>query len=123
MLPDSSLGSDQDTFIVEWFVPGLSKAETFRQGRRKEVLDIFGTWRLFSDLSQRDASAYTLPVVVCNRADILITNVKLDGDGRIPFATFNDLRANHGIDVTALSVSQTHYSNLFRAYVLMSPPT
>jgi hypothetical protein len=62
-----------------------------------------------------------MPLVVRNNADVLIANVQLEND-RIPFHVFDSLRLKHGIDVTALSVSQTHYGNLYRAFVLMSAP-
>jgi hypothetical protein len=59
--------------------------------------------------------------VICYRADVLIANVELE-KGRIPFTVFDSLRRAHGIDTTSLSTSQTHYGNLYRAYVLMSAP-
>ncbi len=121
MVPDSALGHDQDSFIVDWWVPRLANAETFRRGAKKQVLDIFDPWEPYENLSQDEASKYALPLVVCSRADVLITNVQLDS-GRIPFTVFDALRLAHGIDTTPLSVSQTHYGNLYRSFVLMSAP-
>jgi hypothetical protein len=121
MVPDSAVGSDQDSFIVDWWVPRLADAETFRRGRMRQVVDIFGPWEPYENLPQDEASKYALPVVIRDRADVLIANVELDG-GRIPFPVLDTLRLAHGIDATALSVSQTHFGNLYRAFVLMSAP-
>ena len=121
MVPDSAVGHDQDSFIVAWWVPRLANAETFRRGKSKQVVDIFGPWEPYENLSHQEASEYVMPVVVCNRADVLIANVEFE-QGRIPFPVFDSLRLAHGIDTTSLSVSQTHYGNLYRAFVLMSAP-
>lgn len=121
MVPDSADGHDQESFIVDWWVPRLAKAETFRRGKSKQVLDIFGPWEPYENLSHHEASEYVISFVVCNRADVLIANVELE-QGRIPFPVFESLRLAHGIDTTSLSVSQTHYGNLYRQFVLMSAP-
>ena len=122
MVPDSAVGYDQGSFIVDWWVPRFANAETFRRGRMKQVVDIFGPWEPYENLSQDEASKYAMPVVICNRANVLIANVELL-EGRIPFHVFDCLRLAHGIDTTSLSVSQTHYGNLYHAFVLMSAPT
>ena len=44
---------------------------------------------------------------------------EFDDDGYIPFAVFDILRYKHGVDVTAISMSQTHRGNMYRAHVLM----
>ena len=121
MVPDSAVGHDQDSFIVNWWVPRLANAETFKRGKMKQVVDIFGPLEAYEKLSQDEASKCAMPVVICNRADVLIANVAIE-QGRIPFTVFDSLRLTHGIDTTALSMSQTHYGNLYRAFVLMSKP-
>ena len=121
MVPDSAVGHDQESFIVDWWVPRLGKAETFRRGKSKQVVDIFGPWEPYENLSHDEASGYAMPAVICTQADVLIANVELE-QGRIPFPVFDSLRLAHGIDTTSLSVSQTHYGNLYRAFVLMSAP-
>ena len=42
-----------------------------------------------------------------------------DDDGYIPFVVFDMLLSKHGIDVTAISMSQTHRGNMYRAHALM----
>lgn len=121
MVPDSAVGHDQASFIVDWWVPRPGLAETFRRGKKKQVVDIFGVWEPYETLSHQEASEYAMPVVICNRANVLIANVELL-EGRIPFHVFDCLRLAHGIDTTSLSVSQTHYGNLYRQFVLMSAP-
>jgi hypothetical protein len=32
MVPDSAVGHNQESFIVDWWVPRLGSAETFRRG-------------------------------------------------------------------------------------------
>ena len=93
------------------------------QGKKKDTIDIFGRWQPNHDLSQREAADVTLPMVLCRHDDVLFSNMVLEEDNRIPFRVFDALRMLHGIDVTALSVSQTRYGNLYRSHVLMSAPS
>ena len=72
----------------------------------------------FANLDMGDAAATNLPQVIVNNDDILEI-FDLDADGRIPFTILDDLRKKHGIDVTSLSMSQTHFGNIYRAHVLM----
>ena len=51
MVPDSAMGCDQDSFIVDWWVPRLASAETFRRGVRKQVVDICGPWEPYENLA------------------------------------------------------------------------
>ena len=82
------------------------------------MVDLVGTCVPFTNLDMGDAAVTNLPHVIVNNDDILEI-FDLDDDGRIPFTIVDDLCKNHGIDVTSLSMSQTHFGNIYRAHVLM----
>ena len=73
------------------------------------MIDIFGPWRPL-DAHQLGDLGY--------HKTVLLINVELEA-GRIPFAAIDELRSKHGVDTTALSMSSTHYGNVYRAHVLM----
>ena len=52
--------------------------------------------------------------------DVLLMNVVLDADSHIPFKAFDALRTDHGIDVSAISLSLTQQGNCYRAHVLQT---
>ena len=83
-----------------------------------KMVDLFGKWVPFTNLDMGDAAATNLPQVIVNNDDILEI-FDLDADGRIPFNILDDLCNKHGIDITSLSMSQTHFGNIYRAHVLM----
>ena len=82
------------------------------------MIDIFGPWEQYDELKLETASSASVPSVRVSRDDILLMNVELDGDSKIPFAAFDALRNTHAIDVSAISLSLTHRGNLYRAHVL-----
>ena len=51
------------------------------------------------------------------KADILEV-ITLTGLGTIPYTVLDTLRLEHAIDVTGISLSQTHLGHLYRAHVL-----
>ena len=89
--------------------------------KKKQVVDIFGPWQPFAELTANEAAHFELPPVVLHSHAILARNVELE-EHRIPFTVYDELRMSHGIDVTALSVSQTSTGNLYRNYVLVIIP-
>ena len=112
--------TDDDSFLVQWGVPGLSReAVGGVGGRRKEVVDIFGPWETFASLQVDRADKFCLPPILVRREQTLMINVELDGDDRIPFNVFDELSSKHGLDMTAISWSRTQFGGLYRAYVLM----
>ena len=80
--------------------------------------DLFGPWKPYSSLQLAEAADIQLPPVLVNRADMLLINVSLD-DGKIPFDVLDELRLQHGVDVTGLQYSQTAAGNVYRAYALL----
>ena len=111
---------DDDSFLVQWLVPGSARQVVSGVGgRKKEVVDIFGPWQLNGSLAADEAHNYSLPPVLVHRDQVLMINIELDADERVPFHVFDELCAKHGVDCTAISISKTHLGGIYRAYVLM----
>ena len=64
-----------------------------------------------------DAELVNSPDITVRKADILevITLKKLD---QIPYTALDKLRREHMIDVTGISLRQTHLRGLYRAHVI-----
>ena len=120
MMVEGGVHLDADSFIVQWWVPSTSPRANMRPGPKTQVVDIFGAWQALATLTVDRAAEVNLPPVLVNRVNVLVINVQLDQDDRIPFSAFDQLRLKHGIDVTGLSTSMTHFGNIYRAYVLMN---
>ena len=113
-------GSDADAWgyiLVAWWVPGTSAAATAGTGKKAKVIDIFGPWEQYDALTLESAANAELPEVRVLRADVLLANVQLDEQSRIPFKVFNTLRKTHDIDVSGFS--STHRGNLYREWQMM----
>ena len=114
-------GDDADDYVlVSWWVPGAAPSGSLRPGKKAKVIDIFGPWEQYDELKLETASSASVPSVRVSRADILLMNVELDDDSKIPFAVFDALRDTYAIDVSAISLSLTHRGNLYRAHVLQT---
>ena len=88
--------------------------------KKAKVMDLFGPWEQYDGLKLETAACASVPSVRVPRADVLLVNVKLDSNPQTPFSAFNSLRTVHGIDVSAISLSLTHRSNIYRAHVLQT---
>ena len=91
--------------------------------KKSKVMDIFGPWEQYDALSLEIAACYTVPCVRVPRGEVMLVNVELDSDRRIPFTVFDSLRTAHNVDVTGLAMSLTHRGNLYRAQVLHGAST
>ena len=100
--------------LVERFVPESTRAG----GRNRARPDIFAPWTALAERKLR-AGDVVLPPVIISANQVLAGNVSLDEDGCIPFDIFDRLQADHGIDVSGLSLSRTARGNLYRAHLLM----
>ena len=98
-----------DDILVAWWVPGTS---TMRAGKKAKVIDIFGPWEQYDALTLESAANAELPEVRVLRADVLLANVQLDEQSRIPFKVFETLRTIHDVDVSGFSSTQR--GNLYR---------
>ena len=105
--------------LVSWYVPSFSAEASMKAGKKKQIVDIFGEWTRYEQLSIEGANNIEVsPVLIAPNA-ILLYNFDF-ADRLIPYDVFDHLRTRHAIDVTSLSVSLTAKGNLYRAAVLLS---
>ena len=88
--------------------------------KKAKVIDMFGPWVQYDELKLETAACASVPSVKVQHADVLLMNVELDCDSKIPFQVFDVLRMEWNIDVTAISLSLTHRGNIYRAHVLQT---
>ena len=110
---------DADELLVSWYVPCVTAEASMKAGTKKKVVDIFGEWTKYEDLSTEEANNVEVAPVLIDPSAVLLHNFAF-ALRVIPYAVFDQLRSRHGIDVTQLSVSLTRNGNLYRAAVLLS---
>ena len=59
-----------------------------------------------------------LPTVLVDKSEVMVGNVELENN-KVPSAVCDQLRLDHGVDVTGLKSSSTPNGNTYRSYVLM----
>ena len=114
---NARLSRDHQTVVV-WYVPGMTPVENFRQGKKRNILDIFGTWTHFHKLTSKELNKCNLPQPVVALSQILECDFELSEEGTLPYDVFDLLRTQHSIDVTGFHTSMTHKGNLYRNYIL-----
>ena len=102
---------------VQYWVPPLARMSRVGGGKKKMVVDLFGDWAPFDTLMISEAELVDFPDITVQKADILEV-ITLTGLGTIPYTALDKLRLEHTIDVTGISLSQTHLGHLYRAHVL-----
>ena len=107
------------TILVAWYVPELARAENYRGGAKKTILDVFGPWRSMHELTLEALRQCRLPEPFVNVGSVLEANFELGIEGTLPYDVLDSLRTHHQIDLTGFSMSQTQRGNLYRQYVLM----
>jgi len=117
VLPGTTSNDKKDA-VVGWLVPSMSPCADYKTGARRLIVDVFSEWVPLETLTVAESRHVTMPTCVVVAADVLIPNILLEADGTLPYKILDELRTQHGIDVSALSVSRTHKGNLFRAHVL-----
>ena len=106
----------EQQLIVQWWVPPFGQIHT-RQGRAKDAVDIFGSWRSAGVLTLKEAADVELPAAVVDRSKVLMGPVDL-ADSRLTYQDLDKLIDTHNIDVTGLTWTQTKNGNAFRLYRL-----
>ncbi len=106
-------------FWSVFVVPPCSDEASMKAGKEKKVVDIFGEWAKYEELSIEAAQDIELSPVLIMPRYILLYNFDF-ADHLIPYGVFNNLMSEHGIGVTQLSVSMTGSGNVYRASVLFS---
>ena len=107
---------EDDAVCLEWWVPSQTPKVDFKKGRKALTLDIFAAWRPLDSLKIEERREFALPDCLVKKSDLLMQNIELEND-KLQFKVFDSLRAEHNIDCTALSVSQTQGGNAYRTYV------
>jgi len=81
------------------------------------IVDNLRVVKASDTLMVSDAELVNSPDITVRKADILevITLKKLD---QIPYTALDKLRREHMIDVTGISLRQTHLRGLYRAHVI-----
>ena len=90
-----------------------------RSGRKRDVLDIFGTWVPLDSCSVAALRECNLPQPLVDVDDILEFNFDWGANTTLPYETLDNLRVKHNIDVSGLNMSLTRGGNNYRSYVLM----
>ena len=108
--------TDPDVTVQYW-VPPVAPVSRVGGGKKKMVVDLFGDWAPFDTLMISEAELVDFPDITVQKADILEV-ITLTGLGTIPYTALDKLRLEHAIDVTGISLSQTHLGHLYRAHVL-----
>ena len=108
--------TDPDVTVQYW-VPPVAPVSRVGGGKKKMVVDLFGDWAPFDTLMISEAELVDFPDIIVQKADILEV-ITLTGLGTIPYTALDKLRLEHAIDVTGISLSQTHLGHLYRAHVL-----
>ena len=108
--------TDPDVTVQYW-VPPVAPVSRVGGGKKKMVVDLFGDWAPFDTLMISEAELVDFPDIIVQKADILEV-ITLTGLGTIPYTALDKLRLEHEIDVTGISLSQTHLGHLYRAHVL-----
>ena len=109
----------EKNIVVVWYVLGLAAAETFRSGKKKIILEVFGPWTALDGLTMAQMRTCRILAAMVNVHDVMECNFELSSESTLPYDVFDALRRRHGIDVTGLSTSMTHRGNLYRSYALL----
>ena len=108
--------ADPDVTVQYWFPP-LAPVSRLGGGTKRNMFELFGDWVPFDTLMISEAELVDFPDITVRKADILEV-ITLTGLGTIPYTALDKLRKEHAIDVTGISLSQTHLGHLYRAHVL-----
>ena len=108
-----------DTLVLLYWLPQPAPVMRASGGKKKMIPDVFGPWIALHSLALADAQEVHLPDIIMNKTDILEV-FDMTADDKLPYRIFDKLRTKHGIDMTGLSLSQTHLGNIYRAHVLMA---
>ena len=121
MVMDLHAAGPDPVLLINWWLPQMAFENTMQRGRRREVVDLFGTWTPADSRELSEHVGTTLPSPLLSMSLILEFNVDMDSGlvyHAIPYGVLDKLQNRHGIDLTGLSVSRTANGGLYRAYRL-----
>lgn len=107
---------EDQSAIVEWYHPQMSKEANMRQGRKKQILDVFGPWVPCEQVEV--SSLEPLPPSVIKADQVCWWGFELEDGDKIPFDVLDGIM-DDGMDITGLNMSSTPRGNLYRAHRLM----
>ncbi len=90
-----------------------------RSGKKAEIIDVFSPWSPVDQADVRMLRKTNLPDPLINMSDILVANFEWSEEMTLPYDVFDELRLDHGIDVTGLQMSMTHRGNVYRSSALL----
>lgn len=96
----------------------MSIIMSHRGGKKKKILDVFGTWHPVFNTVLHDLEHCRLPEPLVDLSNVLDCNFEWTEDGTLPFDVLDQLRNVYHIDVTGLTMSRTPHGNLYRQYVI-----
>ena len=78
VLPQHNNANADADVLVEWWLPAMSKESSLAAGKKKQVIDIFGSWHAFSTFAAVDLRDSHLPSILVRPGDMLINNIVLE---------------------------------------------
>lgn len=97
----------------------MHKHSACRSGRKKDVVDIFGSWAPVEDFSVAALRHASLPNPLVDTDALMEWNFEWGPDRTLPYEVLDAIRTQHGIDVTGLNMSLTRRGNAYRSYALL----
>ena len=74
--------------VAVWYLPELAPVESFRGGKKANILDIFGPWRPIDNLTISQLKVCRLPAPIVNLSNILECNFEWSNDMTLPYDVF-----------------------------------
>ena len=108
--------NDDQKGLVEWLHPGKSTEASFKVGRKKQIVDLFGRWISAIDIPATEI--LPLPSSFISPSEVLAFGDILDDDNQVHFKVLDKIQ-EHVPDFTGLSMSCTVRGNLYRTHRLM----
>ena len=105
-----------ESAIVQWWHPDVSKEASMKPGRKKQILDVFGPW-MPSDQMVVDALE-PLPPSIVKPSLVFLWGFEHEEENKLPFSVLDGIM-DEGIDITGLNMSTTNRGNLYRAHRMM----
>ena len=84
--------ADKKSVVVQWWVPGSSPMVRYGGGKKQNKLDVFAAWTPSSYMQLGDLQNSVLPEIIVDIANVLLINVDIGQDHRLPYHVLDKLR-------------------------------
>ena len=108
---------DDNSAIVQWWHPSMSKEANLKAGRKRNILDLFGEWSPADELAVGEVEP--LPPSVLTPSRILLWGFVLEEGTLLPFKVLDQIMDLDFVDLTGLKISSTKRGAMYRAHRLM----